>query len=153
MNPLAHRLLPLVLALCLPVMALAESRNASGPQPSANASIRLRVEIPALLQLRDNRHPAAVPLSGTAVQQQLDVQTTLRHGFCATLRLTMSGVRDWTVQSVGSPARVQRTPDGYRVCAERQGRHQVALEHRFDFGPSQTTGSVGWPVQIELSAL
>lgn len=153
MNPLARRLLPLVLAMCLPAVAMAESRTAGGAQPSASASIRLRVEVPAVLQLRDNRHPMAVPLAGAAVQQQLDVQTTLRQGFCATLRLTMSGVRDWTVRSVGSPARVQRTPDGYRVCAERQGRHQVALEHHFDFGPSQATGSIGWPVQIELSAL
>jgi hypothetical protein len=153
MNPLARRLLPLVFALCLPAAGVAESRVAGGAQPSASASIRLRVEVPALLQLRDNRHPLAVPLAGTSVQQQLDVQTNLPHGFCATLRLTMSGVRDWTVQSVGAPARVQRTPEGYRVCAERQGRHQVALEHRFDFGMSQATGSVGWPVQIELSAI
>ncbi len=153
MNPSVRRLLPLALALCLPAPALAESRTAGGQQPSASASIRLRVEVPALLQLRDNRHPAAVPLAGAAVQQQLDVMTTLRQGFCATLRLSVSGVRDWTVQSVGAPARVQRTPDGYRVCAERQGRHQVALEHRFDFGLSQATGSVSWPVQIELTAL
>lgn len=153
MNPPVHRLLPLVLALCLPSMALAESRIAGGQQPTASASIRLRVEVPALLQLRDNRHPAAVPLAGASVQQRLDVMTTLRQGFCATLRLTASGVRDWTVQSVGSPARVQRTPDGYRVCTERHGRHEVALEHRFDFGLSQAQGSVSWPVQIELSAL
>jgi hypothetical protein len=153
MTPLALRLLPLVLALCMPAAGRAESRVAGGAQPAASASIRLRVEVPALLQLRDNRHPLAVPLAGASVQQLLDVQTNLRQGFCATLRLTTSAVRDWTVQSVGSPARVQRTPEGYRVCAERQGRHQVALEHRFDFGLSQATGSVSWPVQIELSAI
>jgi hypothetical protein len=153
MNPLARCLLPLAFALCLPGAGMAQSRLAGGAQPAASASIRLRVEVPALLQLRDNRHPLAVPLAGASVQQLLDVQTTVRQGFCATLRLTLSGVRDWTVQSVGAPARVQRTADGYRVCAERQGRHQVALEHRFDFGQSQAAGSVSWPVQIELSAL
>lgn len=153
MNPLVRRLLSLALALCMPAIAPAESFTAGGQQPSASASIRLRVEIPALLQLRENRHPKDIPLDGAAVQQQLEVMTNMRHGFCATLRLTVGGLRDWTVRSVGSPALVQRTPEGYRVCAERHGRHQVALEHRFDFGLSESMGSVDWPVNIELSAI
>lgn len=153
MNPLARPLLPLMLALTVSGTAQAESRMVTGSGGSASASIDFRIVVPPIIRLLANSHPNRVSLAGTEAVQQLEVLTTMRQGFCASLRLNMSGVRDWDVRSVGGAAQVLRTADGYRVCALRNGRHQVALLHRFEFESTAATGELPWPVQTDLSAL
>ncbi len=153
MNPLVRCLIAMSLTLAIPVSVQAEARLVTGSGASASASIDFRIVVPPIVRVLENRHPLRVSSSGPQALQQLEVLTTLRQGFCASLRLSAAGVRDWEVRSVGGAAQVLRTGDGYRVCAPRNGRHQVALEHRFEFDPTAATGDVPWPVQTDLSAL
>lgn len=153
MNSSVGHLLLLTLALTLSGAARAESQLVTGSGGSASASINFRIVVPPIIRLLANNHPTRVSLASPDVTQQLEVLTTMRQGFCASLRLNVSGVRDWDVQAVGGGAQVLRTADGYRVCAPRNGRHQVALQHRFEFENAAAAGELPWPVLTDLSAL
>jgi hypothetical protein len=153
----ARTLLTLLGLALLPCGALAEARLATGDGASASATLRLRVVVPPIVRVLGNQHPSAITLADAAsARQELEVLTTLRQGFCAVLRLNTTGVRDWSVRSSSAGVQVLRTGEGYRVCAPRNGRHRVALEHRFQVDSAPHTLSatpLPWPVQTELSAL
>lgn len=145
----------LLFALALPLSALPEAQLVRG-EGSASATLRFRVVVPPIVRMLGNLHPASVPLSDASGRQELDVLTTMRQGFCAALRLNTTGVRAWSVQSDNPAVQVQRTGDGYRVCAPRNGRYRVALEHRFELeqaSPAMGTAGLPWPVSTDISAL
>jgi hypothetical protein len=148
----AHALL-LMLCAALPLAARAESRLVTDRGSPASAALDFRIIVPPIVRVLGNHHPASLPPPGAAARQELEVLTTLRQGFCAVLRLNTSGVHGWTVRSGDAGVQVQRTGDGFRVCALRNGRHRVALEHRFEFDDAATAAQRPWPVQTELSAL
>ena len=156
MNPSAARLACALLVLVAPLSALPESRLVKGANASASASVHLRIVVPPMTRVLDNRHPATLWAAGGApeAQQELVVHTTMPQGFCARLRLTTNEVRDWTLQARAPNVSVQRTGDGYRVCAARHGRHTLALHHEFALRtPLDQRSPMPWPVQTELSAL
>lgn len=149
------RLPLLLLALALPLRALPDAQLVRG-EGSASATVRLRVVIPPIVRVLGNQHPGSVSLADAAGRQDLEVLTTMRQGFCAALRLNTTGVRDWSLQSDNPAVQVQRTGDGYRVCAPRNGHYRVALEHRFELDVPVSMGSgarLPWPVLTELNAL
>jgi hypothetical protein len=156
MNPSAVRVACALLVLVVPLRALPESSLVTGANASASASVRLRIVVPPMTRVLDNRHPANLWAAGGApeAQQELVVQTTMRQGFCARLRLTSDEVREWTVKARAPNVSVQRTGDGYRVCAPRHGRYTLALHHEFALRtPLDQRAPMPWPVQTELSAL
>lgn len=156
MTRLASTLVTLLGLALLPWSAQAEARLATGSGASASATVKLRVVIPPMVRVLGNQHPPSIALVDAAAQQELEVLTTLRQGFCAVLRLNTTGVRDWSVRSSSAGVQVLRTGDGYRVCAPRNGRHRVALEHRFNIDGALdrlSATTLPWPVQVELSAL
>lgn len=156
MSPTAARVACALLVLAAPLSARPESRLATGANVSASASLRFRIVVPPMTRVLDNRHPASLGTAAEAsgAQQDLVVQTTMPQGFCARLRLTSSDVRDWTLHTRAPGVSVQRTGEGYRVCAPRHGRHALALHHRFALRASAEGGApLPWPVQTELSAL
>ncbi|MBX3608415.1 MAG: hypothetical protein KF871_00850 [Hydrogenophaga sp.] len=150
------RTLLMLIGLALPLSALPESRLVTGSGQSASATVKLRVVVPPIVRVLGNQHPAAIAVADGSAQQELEVLTTMRQGFCAVLSLNTTGVRQWSVQSNSAGVQVMRAGDGYRVCAPRNGRYRVALEHRFELdvaGSALTTAQLPWPVQTELSAL
>ena len=154
MNPI--RVACALLVLAAPPSALPESRLATGANLSASASLDFRIVVPPMTRMLDNRHPASLWTAGGApeAQQELVVLTTMPRGFCALLRLTSTEVRDWTLHTRAPNVSVQRTGDGYRVCAPRHGRHTLVLHHEFALRtPLDTRTTVPWPVQTEFSAL
>jgi hypothetical protein len=134
--------------------AQAESALASGDSASASSRLRFRVTVPPIVRVLDNLHPAQVRLDDLPLRQELEVQSTLRQGFCLSLRLATTGLAQWTVRSQGIDVVVRRTGEGYRVCAPRHGRYRVALDHQF-VGDSAAPplASVPWPVITEISPL
>lgn len=156
MNPAARHLLPLLIGLSLSWSAAAESRLVTG-QGSASASIDFRIVVPAIVRVLGNQHPSSIQLADASARQELEVLTTLRQGFCAVLRLNTSGIRDWSLHSSSAGVQILRTADGYRVCAPRNGRHRIALEHRFSVDAASdrlsSAAALPWPVQTELSSI
>jgi hypothetical protein len=156
MCPTAVRVACVLLMLAAPLSARPESRLATGANASASAALDLRVVVPPMTRVLDNRHPASLWAAGGAPEahQELVVLTTLRQGFCARLRLTSPEVRDWTLRTRAPGVSVQRTGEGYRVCSPRHGRHTLALHHEFALrDPADARAPIPWPVQTELSAL
>ena len=89
---------------------------------------------------------------GQPVEQRLVVLSNLKHGFCASLRLSDPAVAGWRLQTdeVGGVT-LQPMADGYRLCASRPGRYTLRLQHDFEaVGPQ---AALTWPVQTELMAL
>lgn len=149
------RALLLPLALALPLQGLCEAQTATG-RSSASATVQIRLVIPAIVRVLDNQHPASLPLTAQRARQELEVLSTLPQGFCAALRLNTTGVRDWSIEASHPGVQVLRTGDGYRICAPRNGRYRVALEHRFEWDAPAAllpTARLPWPVQTDLSAL
>lgn len=156
MCPIAVRVACVLLLLAAPLSARPEARLATGANASASASVNFRIVIPPMNRVLDNRHPASLWAAGGApeAEQELVVLTTLPQGFCARLRLTSTEVRDWTLRSRAPGVSVQRTGEGYRVCAPRHGRHTLSLHHEFALRDSaDARAPLPWPVQTELSAL
>jgi hypothetical protein len=139
------------------------------------------IVIPALLRLLENDHPAELsPAAGPAAPisavQRVVLVSTLRSGFCMDLRLNrlqhgQAQVTDWQVQLAAlsgavatSGARVEPFEGGWRVCARRAGRFELALQHAFSLqqkvqtalghasGEATTASTtLGWPVALSLS--
>ena len=73
------------------------------------------------------------------------------------LRLTQPGMTGWQVLASGSTGVwIQPSEGGYRICANRAGRYDVALQHEFslkDNRPASPAPALGWPVYMDLAAL
>ena len=119
-------------AALLPASGQAESRFAP-PGQGASASLNIRIVIPAVMQVLENSHPAEFD-GDQPVEQRLVVLSNMRHGFCASLRLSDPAVAD-----------------GYRLCTRQPGRYTLRLRHAFGTGTQQAV--LAWPVQTELMAL
>jgi hypothetical protein len=152
---LTQRLLPAVATLALllaPLPGAAEATLVTG-DARASASLNFRIVIPPVMRVIENSHPAQIG-SDQPVEQRLVVLSNLKHGFCASLRLSDPTMAGWRLQTdeVGGIT-LQPLADGYRLCASRPGRYTLRLQH--DFGTT-TTGhqtAMAWPVRTELMAL
>lgn len=152
-NTLSHRLACAMAALALllaPAPGAAEAMLATGGG-NASASLNFRIVIPPVMRVIENSHPAQID-GGQPVEQRLVVLSNLKHGFCASLRLSDPAVAGWRLQTdeVGGVT-LQPMADGYRLCASRPGRYTLRLQH--DFGAVGTQAALTWPVQTELMAL
>lgn len=151
-------------------------------EPRKAGVVDFAIIVPAILRLLENDHPTELlSLAGPALPvsafQRVVLVSTMRSGFCMDLRLNpMPGgqahVADWQVQVAAlsgvasvSVARVDAFDGGWRVCARRAGRFELALQHAFSLQPSARaaeanapTGAIGdataigWPVALSLTS-
>lgn len=127
------------------------------------AALQFRVIIPAVLRVAQNDHPAVLaPARGAPAQpleatQRLVVQSNMRHGFCMNLQLAGTDLQQWQVQLAGAQdAQLTPSADGYRLCVNRRGLHELTLQHAFTLRPADVpsrTMAHAWPVQLQLVAL
>lgn len=152
-------LLPHLLATALTVLGLllaplparAEAALATDGA-KASASLNIRIVVPPVMRVIENTHPTQVD-GGQPVEQRLVVLSNLRHGFCASLRLSDPQLAHWQLRTeqVGGIT-LQPVAGGYRLCASRPGRYTLRLQH--DFGdPADPATAMAWPVQTEFMAL
>lgn len=125
---------------------------------SASATVRIRVVIPPVVRVLQDRHPSlldAAPADRLRAEQQLVVSTNLRQGFCLDLHNHLSPDTGWDLKSVGGDAVVITAQDGgYRLCGHRQGVYTLVLQHEFQPVRSLENGrALAWPVRTELTAL
>ena len=127
------------------------------------ATIQFRVIIPAVLRVAQNDHPAVLtptrdaPAQPLEATQRLVVQSNMRHGFCMNLHLASTDLQQWQVQLAGAQdAQLTPSADGYRLCVNRRGLHELTLQHAFTLRPASATPPTvahAWPVQVQLVAL
>lgn len=160
MTPLCRHLPALIASLALvavPTPSLAESMLITGGETAgASASLNFRIIIPPMMKVMENSHPVQLTAGADgdlSAEQRLVVLSTMKRGFCVTLRLATPGVDRWQLHS--PPAHgVSLTPveDGYRICSARAGRYNLVLQHRFGVNaPAQQ--AMHWPVQTDISAI
>jgi hypothetical protein len=136
-------------AMVCPVSA--ETALATGG-PAASARLTLRVVIPPMVRLQEDAHPAE--LASDVAQQKLVIQTNLRQGFCAALRLANDARTGWTLRvAAGDEVWLQPSAEGYRLCTKGPGLHTVHLEHRFDTPATPDGVPRAWPVRTEIASL
>lgn len=126
-------------------------------QASASASLRIRVVIPSVMQVLENSHPDQMdtPAGGDwSAEQRLVVVSNMKRGFCVTLRLSTPEVDAWRLQTEQAGG-ITLSPvnDGYRLCAPRAGRYTLLLLHEFEAAGNNTSASLRWPVQTDITAL
>ena len=135
------------------------------------------IVIPAILRLLENDHPTeldtlAGPAAPISALHRVVLVSTLRSGFCMDLRLNplqngQARVADWQVQlatlsgaAAASGVRLEAFDGGWRVCARRVGRFELALQHAFSLQPSAAIAAstaaghgtaLNWPVALSLS--
>jgi hypothetical protein len=128
-----------------------------------SASVDIRVIVPPVMQVIENSHPTqlGVPVDGQwSARQKLVVHSTMKRGFCVSLRLAAVEVEGWRLRATTQGERsatLQAVADGYRVCTDRAGRYTLVLEHAFATERA-TSGAapppaLGWPVRTDLTAL
>lgn len=127
------------------------------------AVIQFRVIIPAVLRVAQNDHPAVLtptrdaPAQPLEATQRLVVQSNMRHGFCMNLQLASTDLQQWQVQLTGAQdAQLTPSADGYRLCVNRRGLHELTLQHAFTPRPDSATPPTvahAWPVQVQLMAM
>jgi hypothetical protein len=143
--------LALLTGLVMACPATAESVMAHGAQ-AASARLTLRVVVPPMVRLQEDAHPAE--LASDVAQQKLVIQTNLRQGFCAALRLANDAHTGWTLRvASGDEVWLQPSGEGYRLCTKGPGLHTVHLEHRFDTPTTPDGVPRTWPVQTEIASL
>lgn len=136
----------------IPVSSRAEAGWAQ-PGGGASASLNIRIVIPPVLQVLENAQSPQLQADGAGAwlgRQRLVVMSNLKRGFCAHLRAPAGEASGWTLDvPAGSGVLAERAVDGWRVCSQRAGQHQLDLQHRF-----QTSGPVpAWPVATDITAL
>ena len=159
----AARLAAFALGACLLAaspMAMASGTFSASGQPSA-AALDVRVIIPAILRILEDSHPHSLvrdneKATSISALQRMVLISTLGKGFCMDLQLSQRQVTDWRLRVSGSPGTwVEASGAGYRLCAGRPGRYDIALQHDFNVKhpPTDTVADViGWPVSTNLSA-
>jgi hypothetical protein len=134
---------------------MGESRAVN--QHSASASIDIRIVVPPIMRVLENSHPAQlIPESGGdwSAEQRLVVISTMKRGFCVTLRMNTSDVEAWRLQTEQSGGiTLSPVSDGYRLCTPRPGRYTLLLQHEFEASGNSTMQSLRWPVQTDISAI
>ena len=161
-----HRLLIAALALGLGAGSFVSPALADGALSldghQTSSSLDFRIIIPPVLRVVENSYPPLLPAADVqtgriSALQRVVLVSTLRKGFCMDLRLTQPGMTGWQVLASGSTGVwIQPSEGGYRVCANRAGRYDVALQHEFslkDNRPASPASALGWPVYMDLAAL
>jgi hypothetical protein len=157
------RRLPRPLLACLttaalllaPASGMGESRLVN--QQSASASIDIRIVVPPIMRVLENSHPTQMDplLDGDwSAEQRLVVLSTMKRGFCVTLRMKTPEVNAWRLKTEQTGG-VTLTPvnDGYRLCTPRAGRYTMLLQHDFGASGNNTAQTLRWPVQTDISAI
>ncbi len=127
-----------------------------GTPHSASASIDIRIIVPPVMRVLENSHPTQMdPLLGGdwSAEQRLVVLSTMKRGFCVTLRMKTPEVNAWRLKTEQTGG-VTLNPvnDGYRLCTPRAGRYTLLLQHDFE-AAENATESLRWPVQTDITAL
>lgn len=146
------------LAFAMPGTSIGESVMATGTRSTgASASVDIRIVVPPVMQVLENSHPTQL---GVAVdgqwnaQQKLVVMSTMKRGFCVTLRLATPQVDDWQLQTPQEGgATLSAVTDGYRLCTARAGRYTLLLQHAFAADSASSGEALRWPVRTDLTAL
>lgn len=146
------------LALGMPGTGMGESVLVSGAGGTGtSASVDIRIVVPPVMQVLENTHPSQL---GVAVdgqwnaQQKLVVMSTMKRGFCVTLRLATPQVNDWQLQTPQEGgATLSPLADGYRLCTARAGRYTLLLQHAFAADNAFSGEALRWPVRTDLTAL
>lgn len=150
-SELSAPVLALLTGLATACPATAESVMANGAQ-TASARLTLRVVIPPMVKLQEDSHPSELA-SGVA-EQKLVIQTNLRQGFCAALRLSTDVHLGWELRvASGDKVRLQPSGEGYQLCSNGPGVHTVRLEHRFGTSSAPGGAPLAWPVRMEIASL
>ena len=103
MTPLCRHLPALIASLALvavPTPSLAESMLITGGETAgASASLNFRIIIPPMMKVMENSHPVQLTAGADgdlSAEQRLVVLSTMKRGFCVTLRLaTASASPPW----------------------------------------------------------
>lgn len=154
----------IALGLAWPATGMSESVQVSGVNNGgASASIDIRIVVPAVMQVIENSHPAQLGMAADgrwSAQQKLVVHSTMKRGFCVSLRLAEPQVGGWQLETAQQGG-TTLTPvaDGYRLCTSRPGRHTLMLQHAFAAAPGAAglpaglPPSLNWPVRTDVTAL
>ncbi len=126
-------------------------------QHRASASIDIRIVVPPIMRVLENSHPSQlVPAVGGdwSAEQRLVVLSTMKRGFCVTLRMNTSDVEAWRLQTEQTGGiTLNPVSDGYRLCTPRPGRYTLLLQHEFEASGNGDMQSLRWPVQTDITAL
>lgn len=154
-----------VIALCSCVLWAPSGASAhevsSADGSKASALLDFSIIIPVVLRIIENSHPPLLPVADTqtsriSATQRMVLVSTLRKGFCMNLQLTRSQVSDWQLQVSGSAGtRIEPSEGGYRVCTNRAGRYDLALQHDFklkDDTRGNFASALDWPVNVSLAS-
>jgi len=146
------------LVLGIPSTGMGESVLVSGSGTGgASASVDIRIVVPPVMQVLENSHPVLLgaPVDGQwSAQQKLVVMSTMKRGFCVTLRLATPQVDGWQLESLQEAgATLTAVADGYRLCTARAGRYTLLLQHAFATGNPLAGDALHWPVRTDLTAL
>ena len=146
------------LALGMPGTGMGESVQVSGAGGTgSSASVDIRIVVPPVMQVLENSHPAQLGVSEDgqwSAQQKLVVMSTMKRGFCVTLRLATPQVNDWQLQtSQEGGTTLNPLADGYRLCATRAGRYTLLLQHAFAADNALSGEALRWPVRTDLTSL
>lgn len=128
-----------------------------------SAALNITIVIPAVLRVLENTHPLSLTpadalTARTSAVQRMVLVSTLGKGFCMDLRLNRQQITDWKLSISGSTgAWLEPAAAGYRLCAARAGRYNVALQHDFvlaerDRGPAGLAKVLDWPVAMSFAA-
>lgn len=150
----------LVAMFCIPQSSRA-GEMLSVDKPQASTKLDFAIVIPAVLRILENSHPAALLSADTtgsliSATQRMVLVSTLGKGFCMDLQLNQQQVAGWQLNVSGSTGtRVEAADGGYRVCALRPGRFELALQHAFSLkerkpGADASASNFSWPVSVSL---
>ncbi len=125
-------------------------------QRSASASVDIRIIVPPIMRVLENSHPVQLePLvdGDWSAEQRLVVLSTMKRGFCITLRVNTPDVDAWRLKTEQTGGiTLSPVSDGYRLCTPRAGRYTLLLQHDFE-ASRNISRSLSWPVQTDITAL
>lgn len=147
-----------VLTLAVPGTSIGESVLITGARSTgASASVDIRIVVPPVMQVLENSHPTQLGVSVDgqwSAQQKLVVVSTMKRGFCVTLRLATPQVDGWQLETQQEGgATLDAVADGYRLCTTRAGRYTLLLQHAFATENPLAGDALRWPVRTDLTAL
>ena len=125
----------------------------------ATSALDFAIIIPPILRILENSHPSTLvfddsgllPGSPVTQIQKIVLISTLRSAVCMELRLVEAQIANWQVRLGGSAGvRIETTEGGYRLCTQRAGRYELALQHDFYQMQGRVT-NINWPVSLSMS--
>lgn len=142
--------------LLAPATGMGESRL-SPADASASASVDIRIVVPPYMRVLENSHSSelAAGADGTlGGEQRLVVVSTMRRGFCVTLRLAQPGIGPWQLNAAPEPGvTIESAGEAWRLCSARPGRYTLNLQHRFAMSRAASDSARPWPIQTDITAI